>query len=76
MDMYQYVVVYFHHVRLGQFARCWRVAGDYARGCEYYRQLKDMHERGTLLMGELATSRIMDNHVRADEPTHVRVVNG
>ena len=70
-----FVVIFFHHVALGQFARAWESPGGYEQGCTYYRELRGKHERGLLFDHGLKWARIVDNHVRPERPSHCPVVN-
>jgi hypothetical protein len=73
-DVY-YVVIHFHHVAKGAFARAWESPGSYERGCELYRELRAKHEQGLLFDSGLKWANIVDNHVRKDMPSHCPVVN-
>ena len=70
-----YVVIWFHHTALGQFARAWESPGDYEQGCRKYRELRVKHERGLLFDHGLKWARIVDNAVRKDAPQHCPIVN-
>jgi hypothetical protein len=73
-DVY-FVVIFFHHAALGQFARAWESPGSYEQGCSLYRELRAKHERGLLFNHGLRWARIVDNHVRKEMPVNCPIVN-
>ncbi len=70
-----FVVIYFHHAALGQFARAWESPGDYAQGCRKYRELRALHDQGLLFDHGLRWAQIVDNHVRKEAPVHCPIVS-